>query len=128
MNGKIRKELLLLGLPLIVIGLLGVLNAPEQTSQVIGALTILVFQIYAMTTVRKDTAVIHQNLKENSRVGEEIHTILSKDMGVQFRLSAVALRRIAELTRFTADIQAAEEAEGLYKDYLKSLEGVLKSE
>jgi len=55
-------------------------------------------------------------LKGRKRI-EDIHTLVNSNMGVQLRISAGALRRIADLTKDPADVRIADEAERLAMDH-----------
>ena len=67
------------------------------------------------TTVKlNDTAVKLDKLAINS---DKIHTLVNSNMGVQLRISASALRRVAEYSKDPQDIRIAEEAERLATDH-----------
>ena len=48
---------------------------------------------------------------------DKVHTLVNSNMGVQLRISAGALRRVAEYSKDPADIRIAEEAERLARDH-----------
>jgi len=52
-------------------------------------------------------------------VADKTHTLVNSNMGAQLTISAVALRRIASLTKDPKDIEVAEEAERLLADHAK---------
>lgn len=53
----------------------------------------------------------------DSKLGE-IHTLVNNNFGVQLKIAAVALRRVAKLTKNKEDIAAARTAEVAYKDHM----------
>ena len=55
--------------------------------------------------------------EEAARVGRDNHTLLNSNMGAQLKIGAVALRRLAELTKHPDDLAAASLAEKLLSDH-----------
>jgi ABC-type transport system involved in cytochrome bd biosynthesis fused ATPase/permease subunit len=55
-------------------------------------------------------------LAQIAKVGEATHTLVNSNMGTQLKISAVALRRVAELTKHPDDLAAADLADkGLHE-------------
>jgi len=52
------------------------------------------------------------------RQGEAIHTLVNSNMGAQLRISAVALRNLANETKNADDAGRATEAERLLEDHI----------
>lgn len=52
-------------------------------------------------------------LNDIAKTGEKTHTLVNSNMGVQLRLNAVLSRRLADMTKEPADIDAANLAEQL---------------
>lgn len=57
------------------------------------------------------------SLADLKQTGESTHTLVNANMGAQLKISALALRRVAELTKHTDDQAAAELAEKLLKEH-----------
>lgn len=66
------------------------------------------------TTLATHNEATAEKLDSLAKTTDATHTLVNSNMGAQLNLTAVALRRIADLTKDPADIQAAEGAEGLY--------------
>lgn len=62
----------------------------------------------ALIASDKNTAAVLTNI---AVTGEKTHTLVNSNMGVQLTISAVALRRVADLTHEPEDVAAAELAE-----------------
>ena len=60
---------------------------------------------------------INEKLTELAVTTDKVHTLVNSNMGLQLKISASALRRVAELTNDKADIDIATEAERLSKDH-----------
>jgi hypothetical protein len=78
------------------------------------------------TDLRKQEVVTAQRLDaiaqvgiESAKVGRSSHVLLNANMGVQLKIAAVALRRVADITKDRADIQNAELAEHAYAEHMK---------
>lgn len=80
----------------------------------------------------KDAAVKVEKVKENLELtnaatdakltdivetGDKVHILVNNNMAIQLKVSALALRRVAELTKDPMDIDAAEVAEKAYRDH-----------
>lgn len=57
-------------------------------------------------------------LSEMSIVARDTHTLVNANMGRQLKISAVALRRVADITNDADDISAAEDAESIYQEHM----------
>lgn len=55
--------------------------------------------------------------EDSKRVGNAIHTLVNANMGAQLSISAVALRRIADLTKDPGDIAMADRAQRLLEEH-----------
>jgi hypothetical protein len=75
----------------------------------------------ANTALTEEAAV---NTANTQRMSEAIHTLVNSNMGEQLRISAVALRRIAETTREPRDAEVAAEAERALSEHLAQQEEV----
>lgn len=80
------------------------------------------------------TAIADEKLTELTKItlatqkqGEAIHTLVNSNMGIQLKISAVALRRIADMTQHTDDIKAAQVADDALAEHNKKQEIVDKS-
>lgn len=49
----------------------------------------------------------------------DIHTLVNSNMGAQLKIGAIALRRIAIITKDAADIEAAKVAEDLLAEHVR---------
>src|SRR5687767_14625286 len=56
-------------------------------------------------TLAENTAVAKGRLDALAKVAESTHTLVNSNMSVQLKISAVALRRIAELTKDPGDVK-----------------------
>lgn len=54
---------------------------------------------------------------DTQKTGEQVHTLVNSNMGVQLRISMIALKRLADLTKDPDDIAAAEQATKLYREH-----------
>jgi uncharacterized protein (TIGR02588 family) len=107
----------------------------SDTVQIVNALCNLVVAIVvpylAYLTLRqnqkaKEVAVkvaeVKTTLETTSEVNthklDEIHTLVNGAMASQMKISAVALRRVADLSKHADDIAAAELAEKTYRDHM----------
>lgn len=57
--------------------------------------------------------VANHKLDDIAKTGNAVHVLVNSNMGVQLKISAVALRRVADLTNDDKDILAAKMAEDL---------------
>jgi len=68
------------------------------------------------------TEEVKNTLQESTKAADkklgEIHTLVNSNMERQLRLTSVALRRIAQLTKKPEDKKAAELAEELLRDHV----------
>ncbi len=78
-------------------------------------------QAAAAADVKEDLAT--STAKVDSKL-DNIHTLVNSNMGRQLRLTATALRRVADLTSNKYDKDAAEEAETLYTEHMRKQEAV----
>lgn len=53
-----------------------------------------------------------------AEVGDATHTLVNNNMGIQLKLNAVTLRRLAGITKKTGDREAAIAAEKLYAEHM----------
>lgn len=53
----------------------------------------------------------------NARQVAAVHTLVNSNMGVQLKLTALALRNVARLTKNEADVRAADDADKLVVDH-----------
>lgn len=60
---------------------------------------------------------IKATTQENQATGEATHTLVNANYGAQLKISALALRRIAAITKDPDDVAAAELAEKLLKEH-----------
>jgi hypothetical protein len=56
---------------------------------------------------------------ETQKTTENVHTLVNSAMSNQLKIAAVALRRVAELTKHPDDVAAADLAEQSYHDHEK---------
>jgi short subunit fatty acids transporter len=72
-------------------------------------------------------AEVKQTLETKSETTEkkldEIHVAVNGAMSSQMKISAVALRRVADLSKHADDIAAAELAEKTYQDHMSKQQG-----
>jgi hypothetical protein len=61
-------------------------------------------------------------LAKIDKTTNDVHTLVNSNMGTQLRLAAVALRRLADLTKEQADIDAATLAEEMLDAHVKKQE------
>ena len=66
-----------------------------------------------------NNAIADGKLSEIKQTGIDTHTLVNSNMGSQLKLTAVALRRVAELTENEDDFNAAVEAEKLLADHVR---------
>lgn len=66
--------------------------------------------------VEKDAKVVEQ-LDGIVKMGESNHVLLNSNMGAALRVSAVALRTVADIRKQPADIAAAETAENALREH-----------
>lgn len=69
-----------------------------------------ILQQFNASKASRDRAVI-------AKTGESIHTLVNSAMGTQLRISAIALRRLSDMTKHAADEAAAELAEKLSNEH-----------
>ncbi len=82
----------------------------------------------------EEAAVKTEEVKEALLISTEaankqltsIHTLVNANMGAQLTISAVALRRVADLTKHPDDVMAAETAEGLLAEHMRKQAAVDK--
>ena len=67
--------------------------------------------------LKETTANTDAKLDNIAKVGEAVHTLVNSSMSAQLKISAVALRRIAEMTRHPEDDAAAQLAEKLDREH-----------
>lgn len=67
-------------------------------------------------------SAIYQNgeLRVIKETGKDNHTLLNSNMGVQLKVTALALERIAEITKEPGDIIVAQAAREAYDAHIKS--------
>jgi len=70
----------------------------------------------------KDTAAVavernERKLETIAKTAESVHILVNSSMSAQLKISAVALRRVADLTRHPDDAAAAELAEKLLAEH-----------
>lgn len=65
----------------------------------------------------ENTTATTKKLDGITETTQKVHVLVNSAMGVQLRLAAVALRRVAELTGNAADVKAAEMAEEAHKSH-----------
>lgn len=58
-----------------------------------------------------------ESAKKLSEVVKETHALVNSSFQTQLRIAAVALRRVADLSKLPEDIRAAEDAEKLYTEH-----------
>lgn len=62
-------------------------------------------------------ALMRSKVAQVEKTGEAVHVLVNSNMGLQLRVSAVALRRVADMTSDTGDARAAEMAEQLLAEH-----------
>lgn len=67
--------------------------------------------------VSETSAINDRKMDDQTRKLDAVHTLVNSNMGVQLRVGAVALRRVAELTKHPDDRAAAELAEKLLAEH-----------
>lgn len=65
--------------------------------------------------LEKATIKTDKKLTNIAKVSESIHTLVNSNMGLQLRISMLALSRVAELTKHVKDIRAAKVAIKAYR-------------
>ena len=93
----------------VVVSLLGMIKANETSDKVAEVKVDL-----AKTS--EDQAVKLDKIEET---GDKVHTLVNSNMGVQLKLTSVAMARIAELTKDPMDIRAADLARSLLHEHEK---------
>lgn len=73
----------------------------------------------ATETTDKKLQGLAEVAEEAKKTGDAIHVLVNSSMMAQLKISAVALRRIADLTKHAGDIAAAELAEKLLHEHEK---------
>lgn len=63
--------------------------------------------------LRENTVASAQSMADLKKVTKDVHTLVNANMGAQLKISALALRRVADLTKHQDDVAAAELAEQL---------------
>jgi hypothetical protein len=63
--------------------------------------------------LKENTTAVDGKLSDIAKTGEAIHILVNSNMAAQMKISAVALRRNAQLTNHPDDIAAADLAEKL---------------
>lgn len=69
------------------------------------------------TALKTSDAKTEDSLEEIKQTGEAVHVLVNSSMSAQLKISAVALKRIAVMTKDPDDIAAAELAEKLLKEH-----------
>jgi hypothetical protein len=69
-------------------------------------------------TLASNNVITNQRLDGIADVGHKTHTLVNNAMGVQLKLNAVMARRLATMTRETADVAAAKAADDLYAEHM----------
>ncbi len=67
--------------------------------------------------LRDTNAVQSDKLDSMAKVNNATHALVNSAMGVQLKLTALALGRVADMTHSPADVRAADEAERLYEEH-----------
>ncbi len=84
----------------------------------------------AVAVVNVKTALVASNIDTAAKLDETlttlgiVHGLVNSSMSAQLRISAVALRRVADLTNHPDDVAAAELAERLYQEQEAKQRGV----
>ena len=76
-------------------------------------------QHHHATVLAKIQADNSKRLDDISSTGEKTHTLVNSSMGLQLRISSVALNRLAEITKNADDIAAAKLADQSYEEHVK---------
>lgn len=64
------------------------------------------------------TAVMaYKKIDKVQKTGEAVHVLVNSNMGIQLKISAIALRRIADITKEKSDIRAYKIAEQALIDH-----------
>jgi hypothetical protein len=82
---------------------------------VIAAVVTIVLAVVPLLVAKNTNAKI----AEIAVVADQTHILVNSNMERQLRVSAIALRRVAELTKDKADIEAAHEATLLLTEHMK---------
>ena len=69
------------------------------------------------TVLKETTTVQAEGLEGLKRMGAATHELVNSKMAAQLLLTKTALRRVADLTGDTADMEAADLAEELYGEH-----------
>ena len=117
----------------VAIGVGGSILSPTNAVQIIGFCTLISVSLLALlkseTTEQKvaevksdlaasDAKTVAQ-LNKMEVTGEKTHILVNSNMGVQLKLSAAALRRLANLTSDPDDVEAATLAETMLAEHNK---------
>jgi hypothetical protein len=60
----------------------------------------------------------HRQLQNIQRTSDDTHVLVNNNMAIQLKISAMALRRVADLTKEEGDQAAAQEAEKSLTEHL----------
>jgi len=67
--------------------------------------------------LQANTANMDEKLENMSKVNEATHTLVNSNMGTQLNITALALRKVANLTKDPDDMRIATLAEQAYHDH-----------
>lgn len=67
--------------------------------------------------VSEETTKNAVKLESIAKTAESVHILVNSSMSSQMKISSVALRRLADITKHNEDVVAAELAERLYKEH-----------
>lgn len=70
------------------------------------------------TTLLASTTAANVKMDNLAAVAKDTHTLVNSNMGVQLRLTATALRRIADITKDPADVKASKLADTLLAEHI----------
>lgn len=71
------------------------------------------------TTLDEAKEEIVEKVDEIVVTTDKVHGLVNSNMAIQLKISAVALRRLADLTKNPTDIQAAELAEASLEEHMR---------
>jgi len=126
MNSSNKPILIALGF-VVATGVIGSVFSPQNIVSILGFCGVVTVSLLGLvksneTSVKveevkvdlaKNNATQEEKLGKIAETGEKVHTLVNSNMGVQLKLTLVALERVAALTNDPEDIKAAEQAKQL---------------
>ncbi len=145
-NNNVSKNSILVAIGVVVVvGVTGTVLAHDNSVQIIGFCSFICVSLLALlqqikTDAKMDmaavkaeevkTALEDANIKSDKQMAkqtaiinetkettEKVHILVNSSMSAQLKISMMALRRIAAMTKHPEDIVAAETAEKLFREH-----------